>query len=91
MSKKDQTPLDAGKDAFLKKFSEPAKPILTQVVPVEPAKPAKTPLKELDHFNLYTDKTTGKKLRLLKVETGLSVQDLLTEAVTDLLAKYKQG
>ncbi len=76
------------KSKFLSKLDAPAKPVITQVVPVAEEAPKKPDVPaKLDHFNLYTDKAKGKALRLLKVETETSIQDMLEEALTDYLRK----
>ena len=79
------------KAKFLEKFDQPTKPVITQVVAVEeeaskkstPASKAKDEPK--DHFNVYVPKAVGKALRIHKINTGDSMQDILERIVTEYL------
>ncbi|SFF32850.1 hypothetical protein [Spirosoma endophyticum] len=76
------------KAKFLEKFDQPAKPVITQVVPVGeelPKKPAKSKDEPKDHFNVFLSKPVGKALRIHKINTGESVQDILERIVIDYL------
>lgn len=79
------------KAKFLEKFDQPAKPVITQVVPVgeevstKPAQPIKAKDEPKDHFNVFLTKPVGKALRIHKINTGDSVQDILERIVIDYL------
>ena len=79
------------KAKFLEKFDQPSKPVITQVVPVgeEPAKkpvqPPKAKDEPKDHFNVFLTKPVGKALRIHKINTGDSIQDILERIVVEYL------
>lgn len=52
--------------------------------PLPPSRIGKTQLSG------YFDPAIIKELKMLSVQTGASIQSLLTEAIIDLLAKYKK-
>ena len=79
------------KAKFLEKFDQPAKPVITQVVPVgeevpkKPVQTAKAKDEPKDHFNVFLTKPVGKALRIHKINTGDSVQDILERIVIEYL------
>lgn len=79
------------KAKFLEKFDQPAKPVITQVVPVgeevpkKSVQPVKAKDEPKDHFNVFLTKPVGKALRIHKINTGDSVQDILERIVIEYL------
>lgn len=82
---------DEKKAKLLGKLNEEPKPIFTQVVRVE-EKPAKNKKKvaiePTEHFNVYLPVSLASDLRMHKARTRISIQDAVSEAVRDYLAKH---
>lgn len=79
------------KAKFLEKFDQPTKPVITQIVPVgeevskKTAPQIKAKDEPKDHFNVFLSKTVGKALRIHKINTGDSVQDILERIIVEYL------
>lgn len=78
---------DEKKAAMLAKLSQPATPIVTQVVRVEPTKPTKLAKEETDHFNAYPSLALAADVRIYKARNRISIQDIINEALTEYLQK----
>lgn len=83
--KTDNKATTGNKAKFLEKFDQPVKPVITQIVAVGQEKPVKAKDEPKDHFNVFLAKPVGKALRIHKINTGESVQDILERIVIDYL------